>query len=107
MGTISTGAGSIACSITKSISSDARRRTAADRTGSRRQGEVPPHCAGMDHLRRFHWPTIRAKYDFPPEFVQSKCYFKSIFHLWRRIEPTEEEQQAFLTIAREVFLSLQ
>ena len=33
----------------------------------------------MDHLRRRHWPTICAKYDFPPEFVQSECYFKSTF----------------------------
>jgi hypothetical protein len=32
----------------------------------------------MDHLRRRHWPMICAKYDFPPEFVQSECYFKSI-----------------------------
>jgi hypothetical protein len=61
----------------------------------------------MDHLRRCHWPTICAKYDFPTEFVQSECYFKSIFHLWLKIEPTEEENQAFLTTAREVFLSLQ
>jgi hypothetical protein len=61
----------------------------------------------MDHLRRCHWPMICAKYDFPPEFVQSECYFKSIFYVWLRIEPTEEENQAFLTSAREVFLSLQ
>jgi hypothetical protein len=62
---------------------------------------------GMDHLRRCHWPTICAKYDFPPEFVQSECYFKSIFYIWLRIEPTEEENQAFRTTAREVYLSLQ
>jgi Family of unknown function (DUF5681) len=61
----------------------------------------------MDHLRRCHWPTICAKYDFPPEFVQSECYFKSIFYIWLRIEPTEEENQAFRTTAREVYLSLQ
>jgi Family of unknown function (DUF5681) len=61
----------------------------------------------MDHLRRCHWPTLCAKYDFPPEFVRSECYFKSIFHLWLRIEPTEEENQAFLVTAREVYLSLQ
>jgi Family of unknown function (DUF5681) len=59
----------------------------------------------MDHLRRCHWPTISR--DFPPEFVQSECCFKSIFRPWLRIEPTEEENQAFLTTAREVFLSLQ
>jgi hypothetical protein len=61
----------------------------------------------MDHLRRCHWPTIYAKYDLPLEFVQSECYFKSIFYIWLRIEPTEEENQAFLTTAREVYLSLQ
>jgi hypothetical protein len=61
----------------------------------------------MDYLRRFHWPTICAKSDLPPEFVQSKYYFKSFFHPWLRIEPTEEENQAFLTTAREVFLRLQ
>jgi hypothetical protein len=59
----------------------------------------------MDHLRRCHWRTISR--DFPPEFVQSECCFKSIFCPWLRIEPTEEENQAFLTTAREVFLSLQ
>ncbi len=61
----------------------------------------------MDYLRRCHWSTICAKYDFPPEFVQSEFYFKSIFHSWLRIEPTEEENQAILTTAREVYLSLQ
>jgi Family of unknown function (DUF5681) len=61
----------------------------------------------MDHLRRCHWPTICAKYDFPPEFVQSECYFKSIFQPWLMIEPTEEENQAFRITAREVYLSLQ
>jgi Family of unknown function (DUF5681) len=61
----------------------------------------------MDHLRRCHWPMMCAKYDFPPEFVQSECYFKSIFQPWLRIEPTEEENQAFIKTAREVFLSLQ
>jgi hypothetical protein len=60
----------------------------------------------MDHLRRCHWPTICAKYDFPPEFVRSECYFKAIFHPWLRIEPTEEENRAFLSIARDVYLSL-
>ena len=59
----------------------------------------------MDHLRRCHWPTISK--NFPPEFIQSECCFKSIFRPWLRIEPTEEENQAFLTTAREVFLSLQ
>jgi hypothetical protein len=33
----------------------------------------------MDHLRRRHWAKICAKYDFPPEFVQSECYFKIDF----------------------------
>jgi hypothetical protein len=61
----------------------------------------------IDHLRARYWPTICAKYDFPPEFLQSECYFKSIFYLWLRIEPTEEENRAFLTTAREVYLSLQ
>jgi hypothetical protein len=61
----------------------------------------------MDYLRKRHWPTISRDFDFPPEFVQSECYFKSIFHVWLRIEPTEEEHKAFLTQAREVFLSLQ
>jgi hypothetical protein len=61
----------------------------------------------MDHLRRCHWPMICAIYDFPPEFVQSECYFKSIFHPWLGIEPTEDENQAFRTTAREVYLSLQ
>jgi Family of unknown function (DUF5681) len=61
----------------------------------------------MDHLRRRHWPMICAKYDFPPEFVQSECYFKSIFGIWLGTEPTEEENQAFRTPAREVYLSLQ
>lgn len=60
----------------------------------------------MDYLRRRHWPTICAEFDFPPEFVQSEYCFKSVFHAWLRIEPTEEENQAFLTTARE-YLSLQ
>ena len=59
----------------------------------------------MDYLRRCHWPTISR--DFPPEFVQSEYCFKSIFQPWLRIEPTEEEQQAFVKQARKVFLSLQ
>jgi hypothetical protein len=59
----------------------------------------------MDYLRRCHWPTISR--DFPPEFVQSEYSFKSMFRLWLRIEPTEEEQEAFLTEARKVYLSLQ
>lgn len=59
----------------------------------------------IDYLRRCHWPTVSR--DFPPEFVQSECCFKSIFHPWLGIEPTEEEQQAFVTQAREVFLRLQ
>jgi Family of unknown function (DUF5681) len=59
----------------------------------------------MDHLRRCHWPTISR--DFPPELVQSEYYFKSIFRHWLGIEPTEEEQQAFLVEARKVCLSLQ
>jgi hypothetical protein len=48
----------------------------------------------MDYLRRCHWPTISR--DFPPEFVQSEYCFKSIFRPWLGIEPTEEEEQAFL-----------
>lgn len=59
----------------------------------------------MDHLRRCHWPTISK--NFPPEFVQSECCFKSIFRPWLGIEPTEEEQQAFVTQALEVFLRQQ
>jgi hypothetical protein len=59
----------------------------------------------MDHLRRCHWPTISR--DFPPEFVQSEYCFKSIFRHWLGIEPTEEEQQAFLVEARKVYLRLQ
>jgi hypothetical protein len=59
----------------------------------------------MDYLRRCHWPTISR--DFPPEFVRSEYSFKSIFRLWLGIEPTEEEQEAFLTEARKVYLSLQ
>ena len=59
----------------------------------------------MDHLRRCHWPTISR--DLPPEFVQSEYCFKSAFRHWLGIEPTEEEQQAFLTEAGKVYLSLQ
>jgi hypothetical protein len=58
----------------------------------------------MDHLRRCHWPTISS--DFPPEFVQSECFFKLIFKPWLRIEPTEDEHQAFLIEARKVNLNL-
>ena len=61
----------------------------------------------MDYLRRRHWPTICAKFDFPPEFVQSEYCFKSTFRPWLGIEPTEEEQEAFVTQAREVFLRQQ
>jgi Family of unknown function (DUF5681) len=63
--------------------------------------------ATVDYLRRCHWPNVSRDCDFPPEFVQSECCFKSIFYIWLRIEPTEEENQAFLTTAREVFLNLQ
>jgi hypothetical protein len=56
----------------------------------------------MDYLRRREWPAISR--DFPPEFVQSEYCFKSTFRPWLRIEPTEEEEQAFVTQAREVFL---
>ena len=59
----------------------------------------------MDYLRRCHWPTISR--DFPPEFVQSEYCFKSTFRPWLGIEPTEEEQQAFLKEARKLYLSLQ
>jgi Family of unknown function (DUF5681) len=59
----------------------------------------------MDYLRRCHWPRISR--DFAPEFVQSEYMFKAIFHIWLRIEPTEEEHQAFLKEARKVNGSLQ
>jgi hypothetical protein len=59
----------------------------------------------IDHLRRCHWPTISR--NFPLEFVQSEYCFKSIFRPWLGIEPTDEEQQAFLMEARKVYLSLQ
>lgn len=59
----------------------------------------------MDYLRRCQWPAIDK--DFPPEFVQSEYCFKSTFRPWLRIEPTEEEEQAFVTQAREVFLRQQ
>ena len=104
MGTISTGAGSIACSITNECSPGERPRVGQDRdvkAKSRRIAREWTICEGSIAQR------YARNYDFPPEFVQSECYFKSIFHLWLRIEPTEEEQQAFLTTAREVFLSLQ
>ena len=57
----------------------------------------------MDYLRRRYWPTICAKFDFPPEFVQSEYCFKSTFRPWLRIEPTEEEEQAFLKEARKLW----
>jgi hypothetical protein len=59
----------------------------------------------IDHLRRCHWPTTSR--NFPLEFVQSEYCFKSIFRPWLGIEPTDEEQQAFLMEARKVYLSLQ
>jgi Family of unknown function (DUF5681) len=55
----------------------------------------------MDYLRRCHWPTISR--DFPPEFVQSEYCFKSTFRPWLGIEPTEEEEQAFLKQARKLW----
>ena len=54
----------------------------------------------MDYLRRCQWPAISR--DFPPEFVQSEYCFKSTFRPWLGIEPTEEEQQAFLKEARKL-----
>lgn len=59
----------------------------------------------IDYLRMCNWPTISR--NFPPEFVQSEYCFKSIFRHWLGIEPTEEQQQAFLVEARKVYLSLQ
>jgi len=55
----------------------------------------------MDYLRRCEWPAIDK--DFPPEFVQSEYCFKSTFRPWLRIEPTEEEEQAFLKQARKLW----
>ncbi len=57
----------------------------------------------IDYLRRCNWPTISR--NFPLEFVQSELCLKSTFRLWLGIEPTEEEQQAFLTEARKVLLT--
>jgi hypothetical protein len=60
----------------------------------------------IEYLRRYYWPEVCAKYDFPPELVQSESYFKSVFHPWLGIEPTEAENRAFLAEAREVFLNM-
>ena len=54
-----------------------------------------------DYLRRCEWPAISR--GFPPEFVQSEYCFKSTFRPWLRIEPTEEEEQAFLKQARKLW----
>jgi hypothetical protein len=48
----------------------------------------------MDHLRRCHWPTISR--DFPPEFVQSECCFKSIFRPWLGIERPRRNKRRLL-----------
>jgi hypothetical protein len=54
----------------------------------------------MDYLRRTVWPTISK--DFPLAMVRSEFCFKSTLRSWLGIEPSEEEERAFLSEADEI-----
>jgi len=55
----------------------------------------------MDYLRRTVWPTISK--DFPLAMVRSEFCFKSTLQSRLGVEPSEEEERAFLSEADEIF----
>jgi Family of unknown function (DUF5681) len=76
-------------------------RLVSNRASGTNSWEMATPQERMDYLRRTAWPTISK--DFPLTMVRSEFCFKSTFRSWLGIEPSEEEERAFLSQADEIF----
>lgn len=82
---------------------DTVSRLLARRASKVNSWEIATPEERMDYLRRICWPIVSKNSPFAN--MRSDFLFKSTFRLWLGIEPSEEEDRAFVEEAREILLT--